>query len=173
MPRHQPSNDLPLTASVRTTVTTALDNVRRQLQQAGATARGTAPSIHQSCDFESDQPDFGCLCELVAELIESVASKLVVVSVLQARSLGLAIAIEAQRRRLRRTRAVLCSMTYFLRTAPLPGAPNLLVVLSSLTATCQSVLTALDPVALGLPIPAPDTWFFQPSPRRHPSFVLS
>ena len=52
MPRRQPSEDSALTASLRTTITTALDNVRRQLQEAGATARGTAPSIHESCDVE-------------------------------------------------------------------------------------------------------------------------
>ena len=133
-----------------------LDDVRHQLQEAEATALGTAPSIHESCDFNSDQPNLGYLCEHVAELMNGAAAKLLVASVLQAHSLALAVAIEEQRLRLRRTQAVLCSMTYFLRTTPQPNAPHLLVVFSSLAATCELALTALDPVALGLPIPAPD-----------------
>lgn len=133
-----------------------LDDVRHQLQEAEATALGIAPSIHESCDFNSDQPNLGYLCEHVAELMNGIAAKLLVASVLQVRSLALAVAIEEQRRRLRRTRAVLYSMAYFLRATPQPNAPHLLLVFSSLTVTCESALTALDPVAFGLPIPTSD-----------------
>lgn len=132
-----------------------LDDVRHQLQEAGATALRTASSILESCDLNSDQPNWGYLCEQVAELMNGAAAKLLVASVLRVAPLALAGAIEEQRRRLRRTQAVLFLITHFLRTAPQPNAPHLLVVFSSLTVTCESALTALDPLALGLPIPAP------------------
>jgi hypothetical protein len=133
-----------------------LDDVRRQLQEAGATALRTAPSTHESCDFNSDQPNWGYLCEQVAELMNGIAAKLLVASVLRVAPLALAVAIEEQRRRLRRTRAVLSLITCFLRTTAQPNAAHLLVVFTSLTVTCESALTALDPVAFGLPIPTSD-----------------
>ena len=137
MPRRQPSKDSSLPASSRTTIMAVLDDVRHQLQEAEATAPGPAPSIHESCDFNSDQPNLGYLCEQVAELMNGIAAKFLVASVLQVRSLALAVAIEEQRRRLRRTQAVLCSMTFVLRTTPQPNAPHLLVVFSSLAVTCE------------------------------------
>lgn len=156
MPRRQPASDSTLSESSRTKIKTVLENVHRQLQEAGATARGRAPSTHESFYFEPEQRHLGYLCELVAELMNAIAAKLVVASVLQTRSLALAVAIEEQRRRLRQAQAVLCSMTYCLRTAPQPQAPHLTFVFSSLNAICESALTALNPVALGLPIPALD-----------------
>ena len=153
MSRRQPTPDSPLTASLTATITTVLDNVRRELQKAGATARDTAPSIHERYEFESGEPDLGYLSEIVADLMNGIAAKLVVASVLRARSLGVSLAIEEQRRRLRQAQAVLCSMARFLRTQP--PAPHLFAFVSSLTATCESALTALDPTALGLPTPTP------------------
>jgi hypothetical protein len=153
MSRRQPSTDSPLTASLTTTITTVLDNVRRELQKAGAMARDTAPSIHERYEFESGEPDLGYLSEIVADLMNGIAAKLVVASVLRARSLGVSLAIEEQRRRLRQAQAVLCSMAHFLRTQP--QAPHLVAFVSSLTATCESALNALDPTALGLPTPTP------------------
>ena len=152
MSRRQPSTDSPLTESLTATVTTVLDNVRRELQKAGAAARDTAPSIHDRYEFESGEPDLGYLSELVAELMNGIAAKLVVASVLRARSLAVSRAIEEQRRRLRQAQAVLRSMAHFLRTQQ---APHLLAFVSSLTATCESALTALDPMALGLPTSTP------------------
>lgn len=150
MPRRQPSKKSSRAAS--TEIGTVLDEVRVQLEEAGVRARDSAPSLHDASDFEVDQPDLGCLCELVAELLDSVASKLVVASVLRTRAPGVAVAIAEQRRRLRRVHALLCLMTHFLRLTPQAKASHLLVVFS-LGATCESALTALDPSALGLPTP--------------------
>lgn len=127
----------------------ALEHVRTQLQGAGSTARDTAPSIHTSYDFESGRPDLGCLCELVAEIFDSVAAKLVVASVLRGRSPDLGTAVEEQRRRLLQAQAVLCAMTYFLRRTPRGEAIHLLVVYS-LAADCEAALSALEPAALGV-----------------------
>lgn len=153
MPRRRPAKRA-LRAESQTTIPTILDRVRTQLQEAGATARDTATSIHESYDFPPDRPNLGCCCELVAELLESVASKLVVAAVLHARSPDVGVALEEQRRRLRRVQAVLSAMTYFLRRTPRATAPHLLVVYS-LAADCDSALTALDPAALGLPTSRP------------------
>jgi hypothetical protein len=149
MPRRRPSRSAPRTES-QEPVPRILDHVRTQLQEAGSTARSTAPSIHESYDFDSDRPDIGFLCELVAELLDSVASKLVVVSVLRARSPDIGAAVEDQRRRLRGVQAVLCAMTYFLRRTPRGKAIHLLVVYS-LAANCEAALSALEPAALAVP----------------------
>jgi hypothetical protein len=69
-----------LTASSRTTIMAVLDDVRHRLQEAEATALGTAPSIHEAGDFNSDQPNLGYLCEQVVELTNGVAAKLLVAS---------------------------------------------------------------------------------------------
>lgn len=148
MPRRRPSRSAPRTEP-QEPVPRILDYVRTQLQEAGATARNTAPSIHESYDSDSDRPDLGCLCELVAELLDSVAAKLVVASVLHARSRNVGAAVEEQRRRLRRAQAVLSAMTYFLRRTPRGKAIHLLVVYS-LAADCESAVSALEPAALGV-----------------------
>jgi len=149
MPRRQPSRNT-LRTELKEPVPRILDHVRTQLQEAGSTARNTAPSIHESYDFESDRPDLGCLCELVAELLDSVAAKLVVASVLRARSPDIGVAVEEQRRRLRGVQAVLCAMTYFLRRTPRGKAIHLLVIYS-LAADCEAAVSALEPAALGVP----------------------
>jgi hypothetical protein len=149
MLRRQPSRRAPRAES-KEPVLRILDHVRTHLQEAGSTASNTAPSIHESYDFESDRPDLGCLCELVAELLDSVAAKLVVASVLRARSPDVGAAVEEQRRRLRRVQAVLCAMTYFLRRTPRGKAIHLLVVYS-LAAECEAAVSALDPAAPGVP----------------------
>lgn len=146
MPRRRPSKSAPRAESLGP-VARILDHVRTQLEEAGSTARNIAPSIHESYDSGSDRPDLGCLCELVAELLGSVAAKLVVASVLRVRSPDIGVAIEEQRRRLRGVQAVLCAMTYFLRRTPRGKAIHLLVVYS-LAADCEAAVSALEPTAL-------------------------
>lgn len=155
-PRRHRSDESHVSTSSRARISTVLDNVRRQLQGGGAIAQSAAPSIHDLCATEFDSPNAGLLCEQIAELMDGIAGKLVVAIVLGGCSLALALAIEEQRRRLRRTQAVLQAATYFLRRDPEPKASELLATLMSLATICESALTALDPTALGLPIPKPD-----------------
>ena len=135
----------------------ALDRQLLALAKAAASARLTGSHIDEhSYDFDAGEPDLGYLCLLTHDLLDNVVRTLASLrtSFLGSEPMAIATVIEIQRQQLFKVQAVLETMTHSMRTIrSQQREADLSPMFVELGTACESGLGALDPVALGLPIP--------------------
>jgi hypothetical protein len=142
------------------TLANSLGTLREHVSRTRAVVHSAAQLLHESYQYEVDEADLGYCCDVIRDMLERVTKALqplIPVSEVARRlgdPLSLAAAIELQRQVLFRAQAVARAVATLLRAHPVgPRDADLGPSFVSIDSTLEWVISEIEPLHLGLPIP--------------------
>lgn len=139
----------------------AIEMQRQQLKQIHALVHSQANLLNETYRFEVGEADLGYCCDVVRDMLERINATLgsLVVELKSRRPLApiaLAHSIETPRQELFRAQAVAEAVENLMRTHEFEqGEADLRTAMVTVVRMMDDVLTAIEPMTLGLPIPLP------------------
>jgi hypothetical protein len=138
----------------------AIKSERAHLTQAQAVVRSVTQLLHESYSYEIGEADLGYCGDVIGDMIQSANTTLqsLILASDVARQLrnprALAVTIESSRQTLFRAQAVARAVATIIRGHKFgPLEADLRDVLTSIDDTIERVISGIEPLHLGLPIP--------------------
>jgi hypothetical protein len=143
------------------TLATAIDAQRHHLRKTGTIARSLATRLIETCDFVPGEPVLGFCLRVIEEILARANAVLDPAKLLPPSggepldSMRLAKSVDGQREQLFRAQAVAQAVACLLLATDESEQAELdvHVVVSAIDRVLEEVITALEPLNLGLPIP--------------------